>query len=151
MSRLFTILVLASAAWSQPVEVPSPITECWCNVTPKRFHDADTIPLADIHLPFGVTLNNVTLRAADYDAKEVTRTRKTVEITEAEIIDGKRAAREFEEWCKSGQLQCAPPLTNGRDPYGRYRVRFRVVRGFTVEEGRQVAAKKKWLRTKAGE
>lgn len=93
-------------------------------------HDADTINV-DIHLPFKIDLPNRTIRAFGYDAWEVTKTRQTVKVTDAEIKKGLKARDELMALLKTGTLHVEdmtaiqigwPQLERMNihaDPYGR--------------------------------
>jgi endonuclease YncB( thermonuclease family) len=105
MLHFLAILLLSAAP-----ECPIPAT------LDKPLHDADTI-VATIHLPFSVDLPSRTIRAAGYDAWEVTRTRRTVDVTAAEIAKGKIARDDFTALIASGSLFVES--TKQTDPYGR--------------------------------
>jgi endonuclease YncB( thermonuclease family) len=84
-------------------------------------HDGDTIT-ADLSLPFRITLPNRSLRAFDYDAWEVTRTRQTVKVTDAEIKKGEKAREALQELLKTGTLYIEDATAIQKvkpDPYGR--------------------------------
>lgn len=55
-----------------------------------EIHDADTL-LADIHLGFNVVLTHQTIRIKDFDAWEVSTSRRTVKVTKEEIVKGLQA------------------------------------------------------------
>lgn len=85
-----------------------------------RIHDGDTITLATVHLDFGVALTDQSIRLAGFDAPEVSRIRRTVEVTPEEIQRG-IAARD----ALRGLLAAYPgsiylrPVDGGRGVYGR--------------------------------
>jgi hypothetical protein len=152
---LSVVLAVALVGSLQPTHAQKPVeavkvvpvsSECWCAVTVKRYHDIDTIPLCDLQLPYGVVLTNVSLRAADFDALEVDRTRQTVTVTDKEIAEGRRGALVFQKMCDSGQLQVCPPIDGETDPYGRKRGRFRIVIGQRTVMVKEWAAKNGFLR-----
>lgn len=89
---------------------------CPVPATVVEVHDADS-PKVTIHLPFGVDLPNRTIRAVGYDAWEVSKVRRTVVVTDAEIKRGKYARDELAKLIAQGTLyvQEAAQL----DPYGR--------------------------------
>jgi len=96
-----------------------------------EIHDGDSV-LAAVRLPWRVTLGPEMIRAADYDAWEITKARRTVEVTDDEIKAGK-AAREFlASLVESGELHVTPQAGGKRDVYGRLLGEF-------------------WLRKKGGE
>jgi len=79
-------LAIVSLAAQPPAEQAPPcFIPCRILGTP---HDCDTFK-ADILLPWGVTLRDRTIRT-DYDAWEVNRVRRTVEVTDEEIRRGKQ-------------------------------------------------------------
>lgn len=110
-----------SARGDDPAEPFQPI-----RATVEYVHDADTIN-ATINLPFSIDLPNRTIRAFGYDAWEVTKTRQTVHVTDAEIKKGQKAREEFMALLKTGTLyvedmtaiQVRWPQTLHPDPYGR--------------------------------
>ena len=60
------------------------------------------------------------MRSASFDAWEVTKTRRTVKITDEEIAKGKVAKTALEGLLKSGEVFVAPTSSKGsRDSYGR--------------------------------
>jgi len=79
--------------------------------------DGDTIS-GRIKLPWGISLTE-TIRAANYDAWEVSRARRAVEVTNSEIEKGK-AARDYLKAIAAKQRIYATPQGGGqRDVYGR--------------------------------
>lgn len=86
-------------------------------------HDGDTI-LARILLPWKISLGPEQIRAVNYDAWEISRARRTVEITDGEIAKGK-AAREFVATiAKERKLYVTPQAGGKRDVYGRVLAEF---------------------------
>lgn len=87
-------------------------------VSSYTIHDADTFTKATVELPWDVSLSNRIIRCSDYDAWEVTRTRKTVVITDEEIQKGKTAKEDLTQLLKNTELWISP---EGRqfDVYGR--------------------------------
>lgn len=92
----------------------------------KSIHDGDTV-LATVRLPWGISLGPEAVRASNYDAWEVTKARRSVEVTDDEIAKGK-AAREFLAalvgFAANGQrgvgdLYLTPNAGGKRDVYGR--------------------------------
>jgi endonuclease YncB( thermonuclease family) len=86
-------------------------------------HDGDTITRGVIDLGWGRKLHigpheeAPGIRAFGYDAWEVTRTRQTVTVTDAEIKKGLAARDDLVELLKSGSLWAED--SGQRDPYGR--------------------------------
>ena len=106
------ICALATIALVPPLDVPtSPV-----RATLLELHDGDTAKV-DIHLPFDVDLPKRSVRAFGYDAWEITKTRQTVQVTDAEIIKGKKARNELLTLIESGELYLED--SGKRDPYGR--------------------------------
>ncbi len=102
---------------------------CWCHslaaddrgrfpVDVKEIHDGDTI-LATVRLPWRVSLGPEAIRAADYDAWEVSRARRTVEVTDDEIAAGKKAREFLVSLVAGGELHITPQAGGKRDVYGR--------------------------------
>ena len=107
---MIAILLLALVA-ADPVAPTCPLP-----VTVEQVHDGDTLA-GTIHLPYGVDLARRTIRAAGYDAWEVTKTRQTVDVTDQEIVRGKQARDDFAALVRLGQLYVED--SGLRDPYGR--------------------------------
>jgi endonuclease YncB( thermonuclease family) len=104
------VLLLAAT----PLWAAGPV--CPVRATVEELHDADS-PKVTIHLPFGVDLPHRDLRAVGYDAWEVSRTRRTVVVTTAEITKGKQARDELAKLIAGGTLYVEE--TRQSDPYGR--------------------------------
>lgn len=79
--------------------------------------DGDTIR-ADIALGYDVLLHRQTIRADNYDAWESSRARRTVEITDEEIVAGKQAKVDLESLIQSGSRVWLIPCSD-REPHGR--------------------------------
>lgn len=114
-------LALAVSAPSQSTDPQAPVAAKPVNV--ELLHDGDTITRGSIDLGWGRSLTigpdgeSPGIRAFGYDAWEVTRGRRTVEVTEAEITKGLKARDELSGLIQSGQLYAEDP--GERDPYGR--------------------------------
>jgi endonuclease YncB( thermonuclease family) len=92
-------------------------TVAYYNLTNVRVVDGDTLE-ADISLPMRVTLRQEMIRCANYDAWESSKRRRSVNVTDEEVVKGKAAAAALEALIKSGQLMVQ--LENDdRDVYGR--------------------------------
>lgn len=83
----------------------------------SRVIDGDTI-VGAVTLPYGVALPHVTIRAADYDAWEASRARRTVEVDDVELARGERAKLAL-ELLATGPMWVRPPAGRQRDSYGR--------------------------------
>lgn len=77
--------------------------------------DGDTIR-GDIDLQWGITLRNETIRAADFDAWETSRRRRSVRLAEDEVERGRRA-KEYLSGLANG---CEIVLVPGDEPRGVY-------------------------------
>ena len=83
-------------------------------------YDGDTLVDCDIDLGFNVTLRQQDVRLLGFDAAEVSRVRRGIVITEAEIALGKQARDELREMLVDGQPYLAPPPHGDKaDPFGR--------------------------------
>jgi endonuclease YncB( thermonuclease family) len=91
--------------------------------------DGDTLHVQKLHLGWGVALVDQTLRCADFDAWESSRRRQTVDVTDAEIIKGKRAAAVLAEIVRTRRLRIEPHIGRDRDVYGRLLVVIFIVDG----------------------
>lgn len=85
-----------------------------------KIHDADTITF-DVDLNWdGITVKNQTCRVLEFDAWEVTRTRKSVgPITDEEIEKGKLASKEAKSVFENAKSIDVRMGKEGRDVYGR--------------------------------
>lgn len=89
---LFASTMTALAYQPAPVVAPPPAFVKLANVA---LHDVDSLR-ADIVLPFGVTLPDRSIRAQGFDGWEIDRTRKTVTITDEELVKGKEARKQLQ-------------------------------------------------------
>ena len=101
------LLIIVAIAQPQSCAVPL------ANV---RAIDGDTVR-ADLNLSFGLTIRDKTIRAADFDAWELSRARRTVNVTGVEIERGKRAKAALEELFAQGTPYATD--TGKQDVYGR--------------------------------
>ena len=84
----------------------------------KRVHDGDTISSADIQLGYGVVLKDQSIRLLGFDAWEISRTRKTVKITEEELRLGKLAKTDLLTVLAMGKVYIVQD-GDGKNVYGR--------------------------------
>ena len=88
-------------------------------LTDVTVHDGDTIT-ATINLGWKIMLVKEHVRASNYDAWEITKTRKTVgPISDDEIEKGKKAKAFVEECARGARLYVVPSASGQRDVYGR--------------------------------
>lgn len=110
ITSLLLIAVAASADDKPRVLVP-------CAV--KEVHDGDTI-IVDVEFPWGVSLRDQTVRFQEFDAWEVTKTRQTVKVTDAEIAKGVVARNDLQMLLQRADVvYLSPGDTKRKDPYGR--------------------------------
>lgn len=82
-----------------------------------RVIDGDTIE-ADILFPLGVTLRGEYIRFSDYDAWESSKRRRSIKVTDAEVVKGKKATALLIDLIEDKMLVLM--LAQGeRDNYGR--------------------------------
>jgi endonuclease YncB( thermonuclease family) len=82
-----------------------------------RVVDGDTLE-ADIDLPMRVTLRQEMIRCVDYDAWESSKHRRSVNITDEEVVKGKAATEALKSLITSGHLMVRLE-EDDRDVYGR--------------------------------
>lgn len=113
--------------------------------TPNRYlitsvtaHDGDTLK-CDIHLGLGVVLADQSIRLLGFDAWEISRVRRTVEIDEAELAKG-IAARDYLLELLAHGTPYLTPEGRGRDPYGRVLARLTILtdRGQPIDVAEQM-------------
>ena len=104
---LSALLIIAALAQPQTCAVPL------ANVV---IHDGDSLR-ADLNLSFGLTIRDKPIRAAGFDAPEINRTRRTVNVTPLEIERGKLAKAALEELFAQGTPFAED--AQKQDPYGR--------------------------------
>jgi endonuclease YncB( thermonuclease family) len=107
----------------QPAEPPGsafafPLLNGLPRAVNVRVIDGDTID-ADIVLSWGVTLRRQRIRAADFDAWESSRRRRSVEVTDAEVRRGKAASAGLAAMLNGCSLYLVPQPGEERDRYGR--------------------------------
>ena len=95
------------------------LQDCTCDrIVQWTVYDADTLKNCKIYCGHRSTIDAPYIRIAGYDAWEVSRRRRTVNVTDAEIERGKQATSEFAAMLDQAAavLLTEPPK---RDPYGR--------------------------------
>lgn len=105
---IFWLLLASTVTAAEPNRYPVKFTEV---------HDGDTF-VVDVQLDFELTLRGQKIRAVDCDTWELTRTRQTVTITDAELVKGKQARDAAAKLFATQPvfLSVGAPL---RDVYGR--------------------------------
>jgi len=83
-----------------------------------RVVDADTID-ADIMLPLGVTLTGTRIRLSDFDAWESSKRRRSVTVTDEEVVKGKQATVLLEKLVQDSERSALLLAEGDRDVYGR--------------------------------
>ena len=83
-----------------------------------RVIDGDTVE-ADIELPLSIVLQSQSIRFVGYDAWEASKRRRSVNVTDEEVVKGKKAAKALENFLKSGTVVVDLDSLNQRDSYGR--------------------------------
>jgi len=122
--RLYNIHnTLEPAAFMTTAEWPA-VT--YYSVRNVRVVDGDTLE-ADIDLPMRVTLRQEMIRCAGYDAWEANKRRRSVNVTDEEVIKGKAATEALKSLIASGQLMVQLE-EDDRDVYGRVLARLYVAR-----------------------
>ena len=91
-----------------------------------RVVDGDTLE-ADIDLPMRVTLRQEMIRCTDYDAWESSKRRRSVNVTDEEVVKGKAATEALKSLIASGQL-LVQLEEDDRDVYGRVLARLFVAK-----------------------
>ena len=94
-----------------------------------RVIDGDTLQIETIVLPWDVALLNQRVRIADFDAWESSRRRRSVNVTDEEVVKGKRATQELTKLIEKFDVYVIPLKRNGRDSYGRLLGTIRLRRG----------------------
>jgi len=103
-----------------------------------RVIDGDTLE-ADIDLPMNITLRDETIRCSDYDAWESSKRRRSVTVSDDEVVRGKAATAALKELLSSGSM-LVQLESNERDVYGRVLARL-----FVQSEGGLVSVAS-WMR-----
>ena len=110
MRVVAALLLLCGTLNADPPRVLVP-----CHVL--SVHDGDTITV-DVVYPWSVKMTGQSVRMQGYDAWEVTRTRRTVNVSDAELERGKAARDALAKLLKDADGVYLSPADQ-RDPYGR--------------------------------
>lgn len=109
-SIFFSLALFCSSLHAQYRDYPITVTDVY---------DGDTFTCT-IDLGFDTELKNQRVRASNYDAWEVSRIRRTVDITELELIKGKKAREDLKKiFSESTMIWARVHKKKYRDPYGR--------------------------------
>jgi hypothetical protein len=111
---LLLLLLLCPAAWAEDIRIPVKVI---------RVHDGDTI-VADVLLPWNVTLSGESIRESSYDAWEIRRGRGGVVITEDELLAGKKATDDLTALFGTGAVFVGTDPKAKRDSFGRLLAKF---------------------------
>lgn len=113
---LFHLLAsLSIQPW--PLE-PAPIKN-YHPIKVLRVIDGDTI-VANVRLPWGVTLEERIVQCAGYDAWALDKRGASYEVTEEEMVKGKKAKSALHDLLINAEVVYLSPDDNGAfDPYGR--------------------------------
>lgn len=120
-SIVVAVFSLAAAALSAPPQAAPAAPQIPLRATVESIHDGDTLRVT-IHLPFGIDLPGRDVRAFGYDAWEIDRRRRTVNVTDAELAKGAEAKKIFAALLVRGG--CWLDDSGERDPYGRISARI---------------------------
>lgn len=99
-------------------EMPAVVTAGFYKAEVVKIHDADTFTV-NIDLGFGVSLRDQIVRAADYDAWEINKVRRTIAVTDEEVVKGKKAKADIEQIFAAAKIIEVQPGKSLRDAYGR--------------------------------
>lgn len=99
-------------------------------LTNVRVIDGDTVE-ADINFSLGLTLRKQLIRFSDYDAWEANKRRRSVNVTDEEVVKGKAATEALKSLIASGQL-VVQLEEEDRDVYGRVLARLYVEREYEL-------------------
>jgi hypothetical protein len=115
---LLAILLLPHSLFAAEIELP---------LDNVQIVDGDTV-VADVLMPWSVTLRKQVIRANDYDAWEASTARKTVNVTPAEIVKGKAAKADLAALVGRASSVVVVP-SEKREAYGRRLGSLKVVAG----------------------
>lgn len=110
-------------------------------VSVDKIVDGDTVDVM-LYLPYGLQTEG-TIRAVGYDSWESRKGRGGVDVTDAEVIKGKAAARALQEVFDLGEVYAEPEARGKRDSFGRLLARLWV----KTPKG-EVIDVAKWMRDK---
>ena len=110
---MIVIIGIVTAFFSsvQLVDTPEPVATSEVVLVTKsevllsniRVIDGDTVE-ADIHLPLDIVVQKQSIRLAGYDAWESSKRRRSVNVTDEEVIKGKEATEALEALLASGSV-----------------------------------------------
>jgi endonuclease YncB( thermonuclease family) len=83
-----------------------------------RVIDGDTVE-ADIQLPLDIVVQKQSIRLTGYDAWEASKRRRSVNVTDEEVIKGKEATEALKALLASGSVSIKMLPERNRDSYGR--------------------------------
>jgi endonuclease YncB( thermonuclease family) len=105
--------------------------------------------VGDVYLPWDVCLVGQHLRVDNWDGWESSKRRNSEasggEIKDEEVAKGKRCTGELVAYLNDWQLQVKPGIRS-RDNYGRLLGPWRFVNGSRVQDAKEVAIRKGWIR-----
>ena len=102
---------------SPHIEKMMALPACEYELDNIRVIDGDTVE-ADILFPLGVTLRGEHIRFSDYDAWESSKRRRSVNVTDAEVVKGKKATALLIDLIE-GKMVVLMLAQGERDNYGR--------------------------------
>lgn len=111
-----------------------------------RVTDGDTI-VADVLLPWNITLAGESIRESTYDAWESRKGRGGVVITEAELAKGRQAAQDLADLFNTGQVFVSTEAAAKRDSFGRLLGKYWVHQNGQWTDVREYMASRGNLRT----
>lgn len=125
---MIVVIGIVTAFFSsvQLVDTPEPVASSEIVLVTKselllsniRVIDGDTIE-ADIQLPLDIVMQKQSIRLAGYDAWEASKRRRSVNVTDEEVIKGKEATEALKALLASGSVSIKMLPERSRDSYGR--------------------------------
>lgn len=132
----WALLFFCGTAAAQEIRLP-------LNVV--RVYDGDTI-VADVLLPWSVTLAGESIRESTYDAWEIRRGRGGVVITDEELVRGRQATQDLTNLFSTGRVFVGTDATAKRDNFGRLLGKYWVYRNDEWIDVREYMAARDHLR-----
>lgn len=108
------LLLAATVSLAEEIRIPVRIS---------RIKDGDTI-VADVLLPWNVTLRDEDIRESTYDAWESRRGRGGIVTTDEELVKGKQATRDLTELFRDKKAYLGVSDDSKRDAFGRLLGKF---------------------------